>query len=150
MGRGDASAAAGLSCGGRLKMTELTIFYDATCPLCATEMDHLRRTDANHAIAFENIYADDFTARFPSIDRQEADRILHGQLADGKVITGLDVTYRAWCLVGKRRWVAILRWPMVAPIADRAYLFFARHRQRISRLVMGSKRTQSCDWQPPR
>ena len=131
-------------------MTELTIFYDATCPLCATEMDHLQRTDVHHAIAFENIYADDFTSRFPSIDRQEADRILHGQLADGEVITGLNVTHRAWCLVGKRRWVAILRWPMVAPIADRAYLFFARHRQRISRLVMGFTRTQSCDWQPPR
>jgi predicted DCC family thiol-disulfide oxidoreductase YuxK len=63
-------------------------------------MDHLQRTDVHHAIAFENIYADDFTSRFPSIDRQEADRILHGQLADGEVITGLDVTYRAWCLVG--------------------------------------------------
>ena len=68
-------------------MTELTIFYDATCPLCATEMDHLQRTDVHHAIAFENIYADDFTSRFPSIDRHEADRILHGQLADGEVIS---------------------------------------------------------------
>ncbi|MDE0841605.1 MAG: DUF393 domain-containing protein [Porticoccaceae bacterium] len=131
-------------------MAELTIFFDGSCPLCATEMTHLRRCDLTGAIAFEDIYADDFSHRFPDIDRQNADRILHGQLASGELVFGLDVTYRAWSLVGKRHWVAVLRWPLVRPVADAVYLFFARHRQRISRLLMGSKRSASCEWQSGR
>jgi predicted DCC family thiol-disulfide oxidoreductase YuxK len=122
---------------GTVNMTDLTIFYDGGCPLCAAEMRHLNSLDGAGKIAFEDIYAADFGARFPHIDQREADRILHGQLADGALIFGLDVTYQAWALVGKRRWVAILRWPIIKQIADFGYLFFARHRYRISRLLTG-------------
>jgi predicted DCC family thiol-disulfide oxidoreductase YuxK len=38
--------------------------------------------------------------------------------------------------VGKHRWLAILRWPVIRHIADLCYLFFARHRQKISGLLM--------------
>ena len=64
-------------------MTDLTIFYDGGCPLCAREMRHLNSLDAASKIAYEDIYAANFTERFPHIDQKEADRILHGQLADG-------------------------------------------------------------------
>ena len=39
-------------------MTDLTIFYDGGCPLCAAEMNHLKKRDSNHAIAYEDIYAE--------------------------------------------------------------------------------------------
>ena len=87
-------------------MAELTIFYDGGCPLCAAEMRHLNSLNSAGKLAFENIYATDFGARFPHIDQSEADRILHGQLANGELIFGLDVTFNAWVLVGKRKWVA--------------------------------------------
>jgi len=129
---------------GIVPMTELTIFYDGGCPLCAAEMRHLSRRDSARKIAYEDIYAADFSARFPQIDQQAADRILHGQLADGQLIFGLDVTYQAWVLVGKRKWVAILRWPIIKPIADLTYLFFAKHRNRISKLLTGQSRCDAC------
>ena len=125
-------------------MTELIIFYDGGCPLCVSEMRHLSRLDAEAKISLENIYADDFSERFPHIDQQRADRILHGQLASGEVIYALDVTYIAWALVGKRHWVAILRWPIVKQIADYSYLFFAKYRSTISRLLTGSERCEMC------
>ncbi len=125
-------------------MTELIIFYDGGCPLCVSEMRHLSRLDAEAKISLENIYADDFSERFPHIDQQRADRILHGQLASGEVIYALDVTYTAWALVGKRHWVAILRWPIVKQIADYSYLFFAKYRSTISRLLTGSERCEMC------
>jgi predicted DCC family thiol-disulfide oxidoreductase YuxK len=125
-------------------MTDLTIFYDGGCPLCAAEMRHLNSLDSARKIAYEDIYAADFIARFPQIDQQEADRILHGQLANGELIYGLDVTYQAWVLVGKRKWVAILRWPIIKPIADVIYLLFARHRNRISKLLTGQSRCEAC------
>ncbi len=124
--------------------TDLTIFYDGGCPLCVAEMEQLHRLDVQGKIAFENIYAEDFAGRFPHIDQQQADRRLHGQAGDGSMLFGLDVTYQAWALVGKRSWVAILRWPVIKQLADIGYLFFARYRYSISRLVTGKSRCESC------
>ena len=125
-------------------MAELIIFYDGGCPLCVSEMRHLSKLDTASKISLENIYADDFSARFPHIDQQRADEILHGQLATGEVIYALDVTYEAWSLVGKRHWVAILRWPIIKQIANYSYLFFAKYRSTISKLLTGSERCEMC------
>ena len=122
----------------------LTIFYDGGCPLCVAEMRHLQKLDSAGNIAFENIYETGFSERFPQINKQQADRILHGQTGDGVMLFGLDVTYRAWVLVGKRKWVAILRWPLIKWFADISYLFFARYRYTISRLLTGQSRCDSC------
>ena len=97
--------------------TELTIFYDGGCPLCVSEMRHLSRRDVGQKIALQDIHAQGFAERFPYIDPVRADQILHGQLASGEIIYALDVTYEAWALVGKRHWVAILRWPVVKQVS---------------------------------
>ena len=123
---------------------ELILFYDASCPLCAAEITHLKKLDKHQKIAFENIHAPDFKEHFSQICYQEADRILHGQLPDGDVILGLDVTYLAWSLVGKRHWVAILRWPIVSVIAKGVYLIFARYRHRISALIISEPVCEPC------
>jgi len=125
-------------------LAELTIFYDGGCPLCVSEMRHLSRLDTEQKIRLENIYADDFSQRFPHINQQRADEILHGQLASGEMIYALDVTYQAWSLVGKRHWVAPLRWPLVKQAAHLFYLLFARYRAPISRLLTGSDRCELC------
>ena len=125
-------------------MAELTIFYDGGCPLCVSEMRHLSQLDREQKIRLENIYADDFSQRFPHINQQQADRILHGQLASGELIYALDVTYEAWSLVGKRHWVAPLRWPLVKQVAHLFYLVFARYRAPISKLLTGSDRCDVC------
>ena len=110
----------------------LRIYYDGLCPLCLREMQHLQRIDHAQRLDLQDINAADFTERFPHIDPVQADRILHGELSDGRLLYGLDVTVLAWRLVGRGRWVSFLRWPLVRPVADRVYLFFARHRHRIS------------------
>ncbi len=110
----------------------LRIYYDGLCPLCLREMQHLQRLDRTQQLDLQDINAADFAERFPNIDPLHADRILHGELADGRLLYGLDVTVLAWRLVGRGRWVSFLRWPLIRPVADRVYLFFARHRHRIS------------------
>lgn len=115
-------------------MTQLRVFYDGQCPLCLTEINHLRRLDKTSALDLQDINATDFAQRFPHIDVVAADRMLHGERADGAMIYGLDVTCEAWHLVGKGHWFAFLRWPVIRPVADLAYRFFARHRHRISAL----------------
>lgn len=123
---------------------KLRVFYDGSCPLCAAEMKQLSAADREGQVELQDITLPGFTERFPHVDPVEADRILHGELADGTQLYGLDVTARAWSLAGKGWRVNWLRWPLVRPVADRVYLFFARHRHRISRLLTGKSRCQSC------
>ena len=108
-------------------------------------MRHLSRRDSAQKISLEDIHAEGFVQRFPYIDPVRADQILHGQLANGEIIYALDVTYEAWALVGKRHWVAILRWPMIKQVSHWVYLFFAKHRPRISKLLTGSERCEVCE-----
>ena len=70
--------------------------------------------------------------------------MLHGQLASSEMIYALDVTYTAWTLVGKRHWVAVLRWPMIKQVSHWVYLYFTKHRLRISKLLTGSDRCEVC------
>lgn len=123
----------------------LTIFYDGFCPLCLSEMRELKTLDTQQQLNLENIHADDFSERYPHIDPVEADRILHGQLANGQVIQGLEVTCMAWKLVGKHKWMQALRWPVIRIFADLGYKFFAKYRHPISSFVTGKPRCTSCE-----
>ncbi|RUO35600.1 DUF393 domain-containing protein [Aliidiomarina shirensis] len=122
----------------------LTIFYDGGCPLCVREMKHLKRLDRDEKIVFENILHDDFTTRYPNISIENANQILHGINRSGEMIYGLDVTHAAWSAVGRGWLTAPLRWPVIGWFADKAYLFFARNRNQISKLFTGKSRCDQC------
>lgn len=125
-------------------MTQLTIFYDGGCPLCVHEMRKLKKLDGGRQMVFEDIHSDGFEQRYPAIDKTAADTILHAQTDRGEMLYGLDVTHAAWSLVGRGWLTAPLRWPGLRWFADKAYLFFARNRYRISRLLTGKARCEQC------
>ncbi|NVK23361.1 MAG: DUF393 domain-containing protein [Gammaproteobacteria bacterium] len=109
----------------------LYICYDAKCPLCAAEMRHLKNRDVNDKIVLVDIHDKYFSEQFPTVERADALRILHG-FYDNKPLYALDVTYQAWSLVGKRIWVWPLQLPLIKQIAHGVYLLFARYRYPIS------------------
>jgi len=125
-------------------MSELTLYYDGHCPLCVREMDHLRAADTNQRLTLVDIQMDGFSERYPGIDPVAASNILHATTAEGELLLGLDVTYRAWALVGKGFWIAPLRWPIIRWFADKAYLWFARNRYRVSGWLTGQERCDTC------
>ena len=125
-------------------MTELTLFFDGYCPLCVKEMAHLRAADHHQRLLLVDIQQPDFAERYPHIDAAAASRILHAETASGELLLGLDVTYRAWSLVGRGFWFAPLRWPVIRWFADKAYLWFARNRYRISGWLIGQQRCNTC------
>jgi len=104
----------------------------------------LRAYDTEKKLVFEDIHAPDFPQRFEYIDREKANAVLHGQLSNGEMIYGLDVTCIAWRTVGRHRWLTILRWPVIRWFADLAYLFFARYRNTISSLFIWRNRSKDC------
>ena len=121
------------------KSPQLTIFFDGLCGLCYFEIKHLMKLDTRGAIAFEDINSEDFEARFKPLNRETANAVLHGRLASGELIRGLDVSCLAWKLVGKGHWVAWLRWPVMKIATDWAYRLFARNRRWISKLISNQK-----------
>jgi predicted DCC family thiol-disulfide oxidoreductase YuxK len=124
--------------------SELIIFFDGGCPLCVKEMRHLRELDKKRLIQFENVNEPNFGERYPQVEVAKANQYLHGQISSGEMIYGLDVTYVAWSLVGKGWMIAPLRWPVIRWFSDKTYLFFARNRNRISKLLTGKERCEQC------
>lgn len=123
---------------------KLIIFFDGYCPLCVAEMNKLRDYDAQGLLVFEDIQAADFQERFPQLDWSQLNARIFGQREDGTLISGLDVTYLAWKLVGKGWVYAPLRWPIIRIFADAVYRLFARYRYGISFLLTGKKRCIPC------
>jgi|TARA_B110000305_G_scaffold218632_1_gene258911 predicted DCC family thiol-disulfide oxidoreductase YuxK len=118
------------------KAAELILFFDGRCPLCTKEITLLQRYDKNAKIQFEDINSTSFETRFPFINLQEARDVLHGQLLDGTIIRGMDVTFMAWDLVKHHRWLKLLNLPLVRPLTDWVYQIFARHRSKIANFLI--------------
>jgi predicted DCC family thiol-disulfide oxidoreductase YuxK len=108
------------------------------------EIAALRRLDTTGQIHLQNIHAQDFSERYPMLSVARADRLLHGLTAEGRWLTGLDVTVKAWQLVGKHRWLRALRWPLIKPLADISYRLFARHRHKLAYWLTGQRRCDQC------
>lgn len=123
-------------------MTILTIFYDGFCPLCVKEMEKLKQFDKNEAIQLIDIHTSAFEP-YTSIDPEQASTILHAIDEQHELLLGLDAVHQAWALVGKGWLYAPLRWPVIKPIADRAYLHFAKNRYHWSKILTGKSRCQS-------
>ena len=109
------------------------ILYDGECPLCLREIAMLRKLDRGRGrLDCEDIAAPDFDAgRYGRTQRDLMARI-HGVLPDGSVIEGVEVFRRAYAAVGLGWLVAPTRWPLLRPLADAAYRWFARNRLRLT------------------
>jgi len=112
----------------------LTIFYDGKCPLCSAEMRSLKKHDKENQIALFDLHHPELKQRYPDLNFSKAMKILHGYY-QGQVLLGLEVTHRAWTLVGRGFWVAPLNWPILKNISHWFYLLIAKHRHPISTML---------------
>ena len=112
---------------------DVEVFFDGQCPLCVREIDLLRRLDrARGRIRFTDIQAPGFDADALGIDYVALMQRIHGRLADGQIIDGVEVFRRLYEAVGFRRLVAFSRLPGVAGALDWAYALFAKNRLRFT------------------
>ena len=117
-----------------LAMPQLTILYDGACPLCLREVRFLRSRDpGGDQLAFVDIDAADYIpADHGGIDYRMAMARIHAIAADGSVLRDVEVFCRAYALVGLGWLYAPSRWPLLAPLANGAYNFWARVRLRLT------------------
>jgi predicted DCC family thiol-disulfide oxidoreductase YuxK len=112
---------------------EITFLHDGGCPLCAREVAMLHRLDKGRGrLAFDDIAAPGFDASRYGRTHAELMARIHGVLPDGTVIEGVEVFRRAYAAVGLGWLVAPTRWPLLRPLTDAAYRWFARNRLRLT------------------
>ncbi|MGH0031963.1 MAG: thiol-disulfide oxidoreductase DCC family protein [Myxococcota bacterium] len=110
---------------------EVRILFDGECPLCAREVRMLRRLDRGRGrVGFEDIAAPDFDPARYATDQATLMARIHGVLPDGRLIEGMEVFRRVYAAVGLGWLLAPTRWPLLRPLFDALYRWFARNRLR--------------------
>jgi predicted DCC family thiol-disulfide oxidoreductase YuxK len=110
----------------------LTLLYDAQCPVCSLEMDHLRERCRDGRLRFVDISQPDFDATPYGVTLAAMDAEIHGIRPDRSVIRGVGVLRLAYDAAGLGWVMRPTGWAPLRPLFDAGYRVFARHRRRIS------------------
>lgn len=112
----------------------LTIYYDASCPLCATEMHTIKETDFENKLILIDCSADSFNepAFCPSSKALMMERI-HAVDATGVWIKGVDVFAIAYKAGGFNKLGKFWESKTLRPLLTRAYPLIADNRHWLSK-----------------
>jgi len=109
---------------------EVEVFFDGACPLCRREIAFLRWFDRRDRIRFTDIAADDFDPRVVDSTYETLMERIHGRLADGTILEGVEVFRRLYAAAGFGPLVWLSRLPLVSHALDVGYEVFADNRLR--------------------
>lgn len=115
----------------------LTIFYDASCPMCATEMHALKSRDADGRLILMDCSAPEFDESVLGglpIRRSDLMTLIHARDAHGRWFVGIDVFEIAYRAAGLETLAGFWGNRRLRPLLSRVYPWIARHRQALSRL----------------
>ncbi len=109
------------------------VFYDGECPICLREINLLRWLDGkHHRIRFTDIATATFNPADYGKTLAEFEAEIHGRLADGTWIIGVEVFRQLYSAVGFAFLMPITRLPIIESLLDWAYDIFARNRLRFT------------------
>ena len=109
---------------------QIKLLYDGECPLCLREVNFLQKRDRGRGlVAFVDIAAPDYDpAANGGVDFATAMGRIHAVLPDGRVIQNVAVFRRVYEVLGMGWVYAATKWPVIGPMVDRAYDFWADRR----------------------
>jgi len=115
----------------------LTVYYDKSCPLCATEMHVIQDLDWRGRLRLVDCSAKDFddsAAAREGVTREAMMTRLHARDPEGRWLTGLDAFEAVYASAGMDRAAGFWGNQKLRPILDPIYALMARYRQPLSRL----------------
>ncbi len=115
------------------------VFYDASCPMCASELHALKRRDREGRLELVDCSAPEFDAspdRDESVSRAALMARIHARDASGRWLVGLDAFAVVYQVAGLTALARIWSDPLWRPVLDPFYAWVARNRQLLSRLGM--------------
>ncbi|UWQ93920.1 DUF393 domain-containing protein (plasmid) [Rhodobacteraceae bacterium M382] len=111
----------------------ITVFYDGSCPLCASEICYYKRADTDHVLNLVDVSSKRFSGD-DSVTRSDAMARFHVRLADGRQMSGARAFVELWRAIPGWRWLARLAsLPGVVPLLEGLYRLFLRMRPLIVR-----------------
>jgi predicted DCC family thiol-disulfide oxidoreductase YuxK len=111
----------------------IKVLIDGACPLCRREADFWRWLDRGRGqIALEDLSSAGFDPGAYGLTHKQVMEQIHGVLPCGTVVRGMEVFRRAYAAVGWGAFVRPTAWPLLRPLFDRAYRWFARNRLRLT------------------
>ena len=112
---------------------EFTILIDGECPLCKHEARMLEKLDKGRGrLRLVDITDPDFDAGEYGKTFDEVMGSIHGVTGEGAVVSGVAVFRGAYSAVGLGWLWAPTGWPVLKPVFDLAYRFFAKYRLRLT------------------
>lgn len=115
----------------------LKVYYDKSCPLCATEMHALQELDWRGRLELVDCSAQDFgdgKAEREGVTRNAMMTKLHVRDPEGRWLKGLDAFEAVYAAAGLDRAARLWAHPRLRPALDLVYPWIARYRQPLSRL----------------
>jgi len=115
----------------------LTVFYDASCPMCAEEMLALKERDRGARLELVDCSAPDFDQDVlagTDITRTDLMNRMHARDAHGRWLVALDAIEAAYRAAGLERAARFWGARGLRPFLDPLYAWVARRRQAWSRL----------------
>ncbi len=130
----------------------LTVFYDASCPMCASEMQTLKALDDNESLALVDCSTPEFEYEADTgtgVTKDTMMTLIHGRDASGRWLVGVDCFAAVYRAVGLEAAARIWGSPILGGFLAAIYPWVARHRQMLSRLG-GNAATRLLIPKPPR
>jgi predicted DCC family thiol-disulfide oxidoreductase YuxK len=116
-----------------MSVWQIKVLIDGACPLCRREAELWRRLDRGRGrIALEDVSTPDFDAARYGLTHEQAMEQIHGVLPSGAVVRAMEVFRRAYAAVGWGWLLAPTAWPLLRPVFDRCYRWFARNRVKLA------------------
>ena len=113
---------------------KLTLLFDGACPLCQREVNFLRDRDKLNNICFVDIDSPNYQQKnFADISYQEAMGRIHAITSSGRILKDVSVFREAYRLVGLGWIYAPTTWPLLSPLIDHIYKFWASWRLPLTR-----------------
>ena len=119
----------------------LTVFYDASCPMCAGEMRLLQQRDREGRLELVDCSATDFDETVLAgvgITRADLMTRLHARDAHGRWLVALDAIEAAYRAAGFERAAALCGSRSLRLVLEPLYGWVARRRQFFSRIGRNS------------